>query len=146
MDDITEVADIVVVPIADVHRGTILAIEYAKRISSDVRVLSITTSPETEKRLLRRWNRFPNITEDIQLITIEYDYRDIINPLVQYIEKLNKEEFPDHLTTVVVPEFTPKHRIASFLHNQTANRLRWRLKERKDIVIIDVPFHIDSQL
>ncbi len=145
-DDITEVADVVVVPIADVHQGTILAIEYAKRISSDVRVLSITTSPEIEERLLRRWNRFPNITEDIRLITVEYDYRDIINPLVQYIEKLNKEEFPDQLTTVVVPEFMPELHIASLLHNQTANRLRWRLKEHKDIVIIDVPFHIDSQL
>ncbi|MBN1313295.1 MAG: APC family permease [Anaerolineae bacterium] len=146
MDDITEVANVVVIPIADIHRGTILAIEYAKRISSDVRVLSITTAPEIEERLLRRWNRFPEITSDIQLITIEYDYRDILNPLVQYIEKLNREEFPDQLTTVVVPEFIPEHRLASILHNQTANRLRWRLREHKDIVIIDVPFHIDSQL
>lgn len=145
-DDITEVADVVVVPIADVHRGTILAIEYAKRISSDVRVLSITTTPEMEERLLKRWNRFPNITEGIQLITIEYDYRDIINPIVQYIEILNKEEFPDQLTTVVVPEFIPEHRIANILHNQNANRLRWQLKKHKDIVIIDVPFCIDSQL
>ncbi len=145
-ENVTEVADVVVIPIADVHRGTILAIEYAKRISRDVRVLSITTSPEMEERLQRRWNRFQEITGDVQLITIEYDYRDILNPLVKYIEKLNREEFPDQLTTVVVPEFIPEHRIANILHNQTANRLRWRLREHKDIVIIDVPFHIDSQL
>lgn len=144
--DITEVANVVVVPIADVHRGTILAIEYAKRISSDVRVLSITTTPEVEERLLRRWNRFPDITKDVKLVTIEYDYRDILKPLVKYIEKLSKEEFPNQITTVVVPEFIPEHQIASILHNQTANRLRSRLKEHKDIVIIDVPFHIDSKL
>ncbi|MBN1668960.1 MAG: hypothetical protein JW862_17845 [Anaerolineales bacterium] len=77
---------------------------------------------------------------------IEYDYRDIIRPLVEYIERLNREEFPDQLTTVVVPEFIPESWVANIMHNQTANRLRWRLKEHKDIVIIDVPFHIDSQL
>lgn len=144
--DVTPVANVVVIPIADVHRGTIRAIEYAKRISTDVRVLSITTSPEMEERLLRRWNHFPEITADVRLITIEYDYRDILNPLVKYISKVNTEEFPDQLTTVVVPEFVPEHPIAGILHNQTANRLRARLREHKDIVIIDVPFHIDSQL
>lgn len=145
-DDITEVANVAVVPIADIHRGTILAIEYAKRISDDVRVLSIITSPEMEERMRRRWKRFSEITNDVQLILVDYDYRDILSPLVSYIEMLNTEEFPNQLTTVVVPEFIPEHQIANILHNQTANRLRSRLRDHKDIVIIDVPFHIDSQL
>jgi len=145
MDDITEVAEVVVVPIADVHRGTILAIEYAKRISNDVRALTIITSPEMEERLMRRWKRFPNITDDVQLITIAYDYRDVLLPLVEYIEAMNKQEFPDKITTVVVPEFVPEHPIANILHNQTANRLRSLLKHHRDIVIIDVPYQIDSQ-
>lgn len=146
MNDITEVADVVVIPIADVHRGTVLAMEYAKRISNDVRALTIITSPEMEERLIRRWNRFPNITSDVQLVMIEYDYRDILRPLVEYIEKVNKEEFPDMITTIVIPEFIPKHAAGKILHNQTADRLRSRLKQYKDIVIIDVPFHIDSRI
>jgi hypothetical protein len=146
MADITEVADVVVIPIADVHRGTILAIEFAKRISSDVRALCVTTSTDMDDRLLRRWTRFPEITDDVQLIRIGYDYRDVLSPLVDYIENLNEVEFPDKLTTVVVPEFIPETPFANILHNQTANRLRWRLREHKDIVIIDVPFHIDSRV
>ncbi len=104
------------------------------------------TSPDGEERFMRRWNRFPEITSDVKLVMIEYDFRDILSPLVRYIEKINTEEFPHQLTTVVIPEFIPENRIANLLHNQTANRLRWLLKEHKDIVIIDVPFHIDSQL
>lgn len=146
MDDITEVADVVVVPIADVHRGTIRAIEYAKRLSRDVRALTIITSPEMKERLMRRWNRFPEITGDVQLITIEYDFRDILSPLVEYIVSVNEGEFPEKITTVVVPEFVPEHSSGRILHNQTANRLRAWLKQYKDIVIIDVPFHIDMQL
>jgi hypothetical protein len=145
-DDVTEVADVVIVPIADVHRGTVLAIEYAKRISSDVRVLSIATSPEAEERLLRRWNRFSEITGDVKLTIIDYDFRDILSPVVRYILTVNNEEFPDKITTVVIPEFIPETGLANILHNQTANRLRTMLREHNDIVIIDVPFHINSKL
>ncbi len=146
MDDVTEVADVAFVPMGDVHRGTILALEYAKKISSDVRALTIVTSPEMQERLMRRWRRFPDITDDIKLVTIRYDYRDILRPLVEYIETANVEEFSDQITTVVVPQFISEIGIANLLHTQTAKRLHSRLREHKDIVIIDVPFHIDSQL
>ncbi|MFO8036500.1 MAG: APC family permease [Anaerolineales bacterium] len=146
MDDVTEVADIAIVPMGDVHRGTILALEYAKKISQDVRALTIVTTPEMNERLMRRWHRFPDITDDVELVTIRYDYRDILNPLVEYIEKVNVEEYPNQITTVVVPQFISEVGIANLLHTQTAKRLHSRLREHKDIVIIDVPFHIDSQL
>jgi hypothetical protein len=55
-------------------------------------------------------------------------------------------EFPGMITTVVVPEFIPENRAMGFLHNQTANRLRSRLRTHKNIVVIDVPFHIESML
>ncbi len=146
MDNLTTVANVVIVPIADVHRGTLLALQYAKRLANDVRALSITTSPEAKERLLRRWNRFPEITGDLQLVALDYDFRDILTPLVKYIEHVNKEEFPHQLTTVVVPAFIPERRVANILHNQTANRLRELLRQYNDIVIIDVPVHIDSYL
>jgi hypothetical protein len=145
-DSINEVADVVIIPIADIHRGTLLALTYAKRLSSDVRAITIATSPEMKERFLCRWNRFPQITKGIKLSLIEYDFRDIVTPLVDYIEHVNLTEFRDKLTTVVVPEFIPEKKVATVLHNQTANRLRSRLINHKDIVIIEVPFHIDSQL
>jgi amino acid transporter len=144
--DMTGVADVVVVPIADVHRGTLRAITYAKRFSKDVRVLCIITSPAMKERLAQRWDRFKGVTGDVQLILLDYDYRDILTPVVEYIEQVNNVEFPNKLTTVVIPEFVPEHKVAEALHNQTANRLRARLMNYKDIVIIDVPYHIDSQI
>ena len=139
------VAEVAIVPIADVHRGSLLALLYAKKISSDVRAVTIFTSDDFKERFMEKWNRFSDITKDIHLFSIEYDYRDILSPLVDFIKKVNSEEFENQLTTVVVPEFIPESKFASSLHNQTAARLRARLRDDKDIVIIEVPFHIDQQ-
>jgi amino acid transporter len=145
-ENLTDVADVVLVPIEDIHRGTLQALKYAKRLSKDVRALAVVTSEEMKGRLLERWNRFPIITKKIQLVLIDYDYRDILTPLVEYIENVNNIEFKDKITTVVIPEFIPENKLAMILHNQTALTLRSQLRNYKDIVIIDVPFHINSRI
>jgi amino acid transporter len=142
--DLAEVADVVIVPIADVHRGSLQALQYAKRIATDVRALCVSTTPEMHERLERRWARFPALTEGIQLVIIDYDYRDILAPLVEYIDRVNNEEFPDFLVTVVIPEFVPTDAAARMLHNQTANLMRRYLRNQEDIIVIDVPYHIPS--
>jgi hypothetical protein len=141
-DDLNHIADIVIIPVADVHRGTLRAIQYAKRISRDVRAISIATTPSRHERFEQRWNRFPEVTQDVQLKIIDYDYRDVLTPIVEYIERVNHEEFPGQLITVVIPEFIPAERAAQLLHNQTARLLRHRLRHREDIVVIDVPYHL----
>jgi hypothetical protein len=143
-EQLVDVANVAIVPIADIHRGTLRALQYARRISTDVRAVCIATSPKVHERIEARWKRFPKLTQGIKLIIIDYDYRDILTPLVNYIEKVNHEEFGDQLVTVVIPEFVPSERLARLLHNQTANILRQRLHLREDVIIIDVPYHIPA--
>jgi hypothetical protein len=137
-----DMADIVIIPMADVHRGTLRALKHAKRLSSQVRAVNIVTSEEGKENFLRRWNRFPELTGDVKLVLIEYDFRDILEPLVDYIQQVSKEEFPGELTTVVIPEFVPTSLPAQALHNQTANILRFRLRSYKNVIVIDVPYHV----
>lgn len=142
--DLSVIGDIAVVPLADVHRGTLRALRYAQRISPTVRAVVVVTSDEMRERFMRRWERFPEVTGQIELVVLEYEYRDILTPLVEYIEHVNNVEFPGQLVTVVIPEFVPDSVGGQLLHNQTANLLRVRLRGYKDIVVIDVPFHIPS--
>lgn len=142
-DDIVPVAEVAIVPIADVHRGTLRALKYARLIADDVRAVSIATSHEMRERLERRWARFPKLTEGIRYDIIDYDFRDILEPLIAYIEHVNNEEFPGELVTVVVPEFIAESAWAGFLHNQTANFLRRRLRNQENLIIIDVPYHVE---
>lgn len=140
--DLHEIANIAIVPIADVHRGTLRALKYAKRISSSVRAVCVSTSAEQRERIERRWQRFPEVTAGVELLFIDYDYRDVLEPLVHYISHANNVEFADQLTTVVIPEFVSSSLPAQLLHNQTANILRMRLRTEEDLVIIDVPYLI----
>ena len=142
--DLAGVAEVVMVPIGDVHRGVLRALKYAKRLAGDVRAICITTSPEMKARVQAKWARFPEVTDGVKLILIEYDYRDILRPLVDYIQKVNNEEFPDQLVTVVIPEFMAESLWERLLHNQTANTMRRHLHHLKDVVHIDVPYHIIS--
>ncbi len=140
--DLDEIANVAIVPIGDIHRGTLLALQYAKRISSDVRAVCVSTQPKTRKRVEERWARFPDLTQGVELVIIDYDYRDIMTPLVDYIQWVNNEEFADKFITIVIPEFVPMDQLSQLLHNQTANILRRQLRSQPDIVIIDVPYHI----
>lgn len=136
------VGNTLIIPVADIHRGTLYALQFAQAFSQDVRAVSIVTSPEERERIERRWNRFPEITQGVQLVCIDYEYRDILTPLVEYIEKVNHGEFPGQILTVVIPEFVPNSVTEHLLHNQTANFLRFRLRSLPDVVVIDVPYHL----
>lgn len=142
LDMLHEIGDVAIVPMADIHRGTLRALRYAKRISHDVRAVTIATDDEQKERFMVRWRRFPEMTDDVTLQCIEYEYRDILTPLVDYIEQVSRKEFPNQLITVVIPEFVPESLTGHLLHNQTANVLRVRLRGLKNVVVIDVPFHV----
>jgi amino acid transporter len=142
--DLVEVANVAIVPIADVHRGTLRALQYACRIAGDVRAVCVATTPAVRERVERRWARFPKLTRDVTLVMIDYDFRDILTPLVDYIEHVNHAEFPDRLITIVIPEFVPTEPLAQILHNQTATLLRRQLHAKEDIIVIDVPYHISA--
>ncbi len=140
--EISGVADVVLLPIGDVHRGTLRALQYANMLSDDVRAIFISTSPEGKERFMRRWNRFPSMVGKAKLVEIEHDYRDFLPPLINYIERVNCEEFPNHSVTVMIPEVVITDLAQSVLHNKTSFLLRNRLRQHLDVIIIDIPFHV----
>jgi amino acid transporter len=136
------IADVVIIPMGDIHRGSLRAIRYAKQLSSNVQAVSIITGEEMRDRVRRRWERFPTVTNGVQLKTVDYEYRDILTPLVDYITQVTTKQFPRQLITVVVSEFISNSVWGNLLHNQTANILRARLRQCENVVVIDVPYHI----
>lgn len=137
-----DIANIAIVPIGDIHRGTSRALRYACRLSDHVEAVYISTSEESRQRIQEKWNKYPELTEGVHLNIIDYEFRDILTPLEGYIEYVAEEVYPGKLITVVIPEFVPEKFLARFLHNQSATLLRLRLKGHDNVVIIDVPYLI----
>ena len=138
--EMREIADVVIVPVAGIHRGSLRALRYAKRISNNVQAITICTDTQFKERMEARWQQFSDVTEGIHFKMIDYEYRDILTPLVNHIRYVSEKECPGKLVTVVIPEFIPERASAQFLHNHTANLLRMRLRGNDTVVVVEVPY------
>jgi amino acid transporter len=143
--DLRDPADIVIVPISNIHRGSLRAIKYALMFSDNVRVVQVVHDDEEEERTRRRWEQWKGGFKAAELVFLRTEYRDFLEPLVEYIKKVNHQEFPNQLITVVVPEFVPDSKSSRLLHNQTAVMLLLALRAYEDVVVINVPYHLHRQ-
>ena len=90
------------------------------------------------ERLKEQWEES---VPDVPLVLVESPYRSLVEPLLIYIEALDRTQ-PNQMVTVVLPEFVPKHFWQRFLHNQLALRLKKALMDRANTVVAEVPYHL----
>ena len=127
-----------VVPIASLNQAAVRAIDYAEAISNDVTVVHVAIERERAETLRERWNA-AGMT--MPLVIILSEYRELVGPLVNFVEQLHEEKGGTTMT-VVLPEFVVAHQAELLLHNQTAWRLRLALWSHRGIVVANVPYHL----
>jgi amino acid transporter len=129
----------VVLLVSGVHQGTMKAVEFVKLLNpSRIKAVHIAIDPEEAERIRQKWNRY---VKDLELEIIASPYRDIIAPLIEYIENVERSWEGD-VVIVALPEFVPTKWWHHFLHNQTARYLRDVLEHREDVIIVDVPYRL----
>ena len=128
----------VLVPIAGLNRPAVESLIYACSISERVTAVHICQSDEEKARFRRQWAEWGT---DVPLVEIHSPYRLIVEPLLDYIDELNRQK-PGELLTVVLPELVPMHWWANALHNQVALRLKLALFTRPGTVVTSVPYHL----
>jgi amino acid transporter len=133
-----------VVPISGVHRATIEAINYARSLSDQITALYIEIEPGSGQKLRTRWQQwFP----DIPLVIEPSPYRSIIRPLLEFLDRTDREHNDGTLAGLVLPEIVPAQAWQGLLHNQAAWLIKTALIYRRrsqgyQRVIIDVPYHL----
>jgi amino acid transporter len=129
----------VIVLVGQVHRGVLDAISYARSLAPD-RLMAVTVvhDDRQQEEILRQWEDF---AIPIELRAIYSPYRELSQPVIDFIDHLD-EEWPDDIVTVVVPEFVLSHWWEQLLHNQSALVLRARLRMRPNTVVTAVPIHL----
>ncbi len=130
----------VVVLVGSINRGTLEAIAYARSLAPErIVALSVVQDAEEDHHLHEQWAHFDI---GIELHTISSPYRELVGPVLDYIDELDAEQ-PDEIITVVIPEFVTKVS-SQWLHNQTALALKARLLYRPHTVVVSVPIHVDA--
>jgi len=130
----------VLVPIGDVHRGVVAAVQYAKLLSPEAKAVYVETDPAATRALEEKWIKWGM---GVPLVILTSPYRSVLTPLLEYIDHLQEEQGEvRRVVTVVLPEFIPHRWWQHLLHNQTALLIKGALLFRKDVIVTDVPYHL----
>jgi hypothetical protein len=134
----------VIVPVSGMHRGTLVALRFARALSKDVTAVVVDIEPEVTARVQELW---PTWGSDIPLVTLESPFRSTIGPLLTFLSEGDLRDPERGLAVVVLPEFIPARWWHTLLHNQTARLIKRVLIYRRgqagtDRVLIDVPYHL----
>ncbi|EHO52275.1 APC family permease [Lentilactobacillus kisonensis] len=132
----------VVVLVGGVTRVTANAISYAQSIGDYVIAMHVSfdSNPEKEHKTSEEFKKeFP----DVRFVDIHSSYRSIAQPTLRFCDVIAKRAADrNYSTTVLVPQFVPRHRWENILHNQTSLRLRTILNSRQNIIISTYNYHL----
>ncbi len=127
-----------IVLVHDINKPFLKAINYANTLSNDVTVLHVCRHPEHAESLRKEWDE---LEIPIKLEIILTPYRDIIQPLDEYLWKKEAELENGQNISVITIKFISEHVYNKVLHNQTNLFLTQHLSKHKNVATIELPFH-----
>jgi hypothetical protein len=130
----------VIVPVNGINRAVVQAINFGRALAPDIRAVYVTDDLDVADAMRARWERQ---LPDVPLVIVESPFRQVISPVVAYLDILDQAWPPDKeapVTIVVLPEYVARHWWDRLLYNQTAKRLKAALVGREHTVIADVPY------
>jgi amino acid transporter len=135
----TRRAPTVIVPVDQINRAVLRTVAYARTLSEQAVAVYVTDEREAGDAFRRQWEAS---VPDVQLTVVESPYRSLIQPLIAFIEGMDRTN-PNQAVTVVLPEYVVKRVWHRALHNQLGVRLKNALRNRPNTVIVEVPYHFE---
>jgi hypothetical protein len=128
----------VLVLVGDLHRGVVEALQYARTLSPSAKAVFVELDPERTRRLEEKWSQHGM---GVPLVVLTSPYRSLLGPLLDYLDTLTAGP-GKHVVTMVLPEFIPARWWQHLLHNQTALLIKGALLFRRNVIVTDVPYHL----
>jgi hypothetical protein len=138
----TYAGNTVIVLVGNMTSLVVGAMSYAQAIGDDVLAVHVSTK-ETLEKDKEVEVAFKQLYPDIPFSVVTSSYRDIIKPVIRYVDLIaDVAEKKNHTTTVVVPQFVPKHSWQNILHNQMSIRIRFYLGFRDNVIVSNYAYHL----
>jgi hypothetical protein len=64
-----------------------------------------------------------------------------MQPMLEYIRSIPRPT-PDHVVTVILPEYAPENPADAMLHDQTSFWIKQQLFGEPRVILTDVPYHL----
>ncbi len=130
-----------IVLVSKLHAPTLRAIGYAQAMRpSRLEAVTVSVDEGELKALQDEWERL-NLPVDLKVP--HSPYREITRPVLDYVTRLRSDN-PRDIVTVFVPEYVVGHWWEQVLHNQSALRLKTRLRYQRGVVVASVPYQLHS--
>jgi amino acid transporter len=129
-----------VVLISNLLAPALRALAFAEATSpGSVRAVKVATE-DGDEALAREWEQrgMP-----IPLVIIESPFRETVRPIRRYVRQLRREN-PGDVIAIVIPEYVVVHWWQNLLHNQTALRLKSRLRFEPSVTVTSVPWVLST--
>lgn len=138
-DEVPEFRHTVLVPVSGVNRGVMPALKYARSIAGDIRAVYVEIEPSKTPDVLARWSRY---VPDIPLVVLASPYRSLVEPLLRYVDTVERER-DDDVVTVILSEFVTEKWWTKVLHGQSGFLLKWALLFKKGVVVTNVRYYLE---
>jgi hypothetical protein len=130
-----------IVLVSKVHKPTLRALAFAKAARpSTLEALTVDVDPAETERLVQAWE---DADIDIPLKVVASPYREVTNPIIDYVRNVRTES-PRDVVTVYIPEYVVGRWWEQILHNQSALRLKGRLLFTPGVMVTSVPYLLKS--
>ena len=125
-----------VVLVSRLHSPAMQALAFARATRPDELVaLHVQTDRSDVPALQEMWMERKI---SVPLVCLESPYRDLTQPVIDYVRGVRRES-PRDIVAVYIPEYVVTHWWEHLLHNQSALRLRVRLRQEHGVIVVSVP-------
>jgi len=130
-----------IVLVSKVHKPALRALAYAQATRpNELEAVTVSVEVGDTAELAAEWER-RGIS--VPLRTLDSPYREITRPIVEYVRGLRRSS-PRDVICVYIPEYVVGHWWENLLHNQSALRLKTRLRFTPGVMVVSVPWQLLS--
>ncbi|MEY8356389.1 APC family permease [Lachnospiraceae bacterium 54-53] len=134
---VSQDTNLCVVLVGGINRSVLKALNYANLITSNVVALHIATDEKQSEMLQKKWKE---TGIDVPLEVIMSPYRELIEPVEEYISKKEENLVPGDMITIVMSRFMEESWFANILHNQTTYFIMQKLRKHRNVSTVLVPY------
>jgi amino acid transporter len=131
----------VIILIEYLNKPFLKCLNYAKHLTNNIVAFHISTDAEATAVFKARWDEY---NPGIPLIIKESPYRDVIDPLLNYIESEEHDSKPTDIVTIILTQSVVTSIWHYLLHKQTAFFIKGMLYKKRNIVVTTIPYIINK--